>query len=287
MSSDVRIGRLGIGLLAVAALVLGAERDGWADEPPIPAPPTAGEVTPPAGADTTSESAADPAPVPADVPSESAADPAPVPAAVPAATAGDPGARGSARPRRAGIFGLGFGVGSSTGPSGDVFGIGGGLDVTLGFKAHRVSIEIHTGVGYAAQAGLDQLRASKTRGHFVAHAAIIRLDLSPTRSVGFSVFGGAATASVPLLAVGTMGGRATAVAGNGLTLGGGVSYPLAKYVEIGIDVALYFIRWDLPGSPYASAVEAVDETHVRYTSSTEDVSAIPWRLTASLRVIAF
>lgn len=276
MYSEVGIARLGIGALATAAFVLGGTRDVRADAPPT----LPDDVTPLAAESTTSSNADDTAPMPEDVPSATESEPA---AVVTLGTA----PQGSVRPRRAGIFALGFGVGSSTGPSGDVFGIGGGLDVTLGFKAHRVSIEVHTGVGYAAQAGLDQLRASNTRGHFGAHAAIVRLDLSPVSSIGFSVFGGAAAASVPLLAVGMTGARATNVAGNGLTLGGGISYPVAKHLEFGIDASLYFIRWDLPQSPYASTVEAVDETHVRYTSSTEDVSAIPWRLTASLRVIAF
>ena len=183
-----------------------------------------------------------------------------------------------------GIFGVGLGIGSGSGASGDVYGIAWGEELTIGVRSQQFSVELHTLVGFAKLPRLTQLHSAETRGEFQARSLLGRYRVVETNRVGLSLFAGIAVASVPMLSVDSPMVRSANVDGFGLTLGTGLAVPLTTRLEFAVDGALYLMAWELPGGTYAVNVRPIDANQVMYTASSDSISALPWRLTGSLRV---
>ena len=284
-------------LAAVVAIgLLGARtaHGQFAPDEPGPLTPVPDDLPPPPPVETAPEPTPDPVSEPApSEPTPSEPTPEPTPAEpTPSEASSSTGA--AERVSRGAILGVGLGLAGATGPSADIYGPGLGLSFVLGYSLRSTSVEIRLGAGYATMPKQDALRGSTTRGSFDSRSIVLRQIVSDG-SVAVSVFGGFASASIPLLSIvsdditgDTMVSTAT-VTGTGVAVGAALHYPLHRRIELAAELTGSLMYWELPGSPYVKLDPDADSsaTSLPYTRSTDDVSGTPWTVTVGLRVLIY
>jgi len=156
----------------------------------------------------------------------------------------------------------------------------------------KTSIEARLGAGYAAVPKYDALEGSRTRGSYDTYALLVRRTLLEG-TVGVSLAGGVATASVPLLSLTpdefdpmTTVVETSTVSGTGLAASAAVHYSLGQHAELVGEVLGCAVLWELPGHefvhPTSSDTSAMLLTYERRTS---DVSSIPWAVNVGIRLL--